>query len=334
MPKKLLAALVSITLTSSLFLTGCGEEEEQEEDEAEWISFLRGWTQMDPSITDDALGMWIEEEDVALAAACDADLGATAESAGLALARYAEAPSGHGENASSDRPPSIDDLFAPRPDLAEAPAPIFNTSFRGRISDLDDGEAFSRLVEIDPAGRTGSEPIFVRQCATMYERGHCYVPGNGFSFSGCNASVGDSPGFMISPQSFQTPGADWELSYNDQHDCEAGNDLDASHPDIEDHPLGRHHVTIFDAAELPEGEAVELNGDDIEWLASYQSQRHCPELYNPGEECQCTWSYREVTQFDRASALIEGGRIYVNLRGAGDDEGFFLWGQFDLVEPQ
>ncbi len=316
-----------------------GEENPGEENPGEgtptWSEFDResGWTQMTGGDESSDVGPWIEEGDELLPASCDGTLDAAADSAGLAWARNADSDASNvGANSTTnDPPPSVEDRLSPRPDLDDLPTPIFRTSFDGRMREYSENDDYERLVEIYDRSSMDNR-ININICATVLERGGCYVPGDELHGAGCTASPNVNLGTVNNASGFEEDGSDWTLSYRHGYECDSGNEVDDSHPepDIDGTYFGDHILTLHDPDELPHGEVVELEAGDFEWGVSYRADRSCQDLLNPGPQCTCTWAFREVTDTERAWAFIDDGEVAIELKGDGDDDEFFLWGQFEI----
>lgn len=358
--------LLVVVLMSGL-VVGCGDSpaddnqsdvnqnqnDEDDDDDSGWsrVSSLgaTGWMELDADLVhdiaefDDAVGTWIEKGDEEVPAECSGRLEAGEESGGLAVARTntSEIPeeddnqqnfengSNHGSDDSDGDDnqvlPEIDELEA-RPDVTGEPAPIYATDLRGWVRDFDEDDNFARLLEIQQYGHRPD--IQVETCETAFQRGHCYVPSNEFGASGCGAGIDREPDTLDHQTESRVDGDDWVLDAHVYRYCQHGNSRTDSHP--EDLEPGHSQVTIHEIEELPRGEIVELEEDDFEWAGSFVESTSEP-VENPGG-VSCTWDARQIADLERGAVLVEDGEVYLDLRGAGDDAEFFVWGSFELPE--
>ncbi len=305
--------------------------------EPEWgeLSSQGGWTHMYSGGDSDTIGAWIEEGYQELPDSCDGDLGASADSEGLALAYLGEPIENVGTNDMNG--PSglstIEERLNPRPDLDAEPSPIYRTSFDGRVRDYDENDDYDRLVEVFDTSFGSSSPVRISTCRTVAERGACYVPGDEFSGTGCASSPNAEDNTLHSSAKVEASGDDWVLSYSIGYEC-MDYQLDDSHPDPfepeTDIYFGDHRVIFYDPDGFEQGEVVALTSDDFAWEASYKTEESCQDLRNPGLQCTCKWMLREITDLERGWAIFEDDAVYLELKATVDDEDFFVWGRFEV----
>lgn len=359
--RRLLVALFAVGLA-----VGCGQsptdndeessqqqdqQDEEDDDDSTWSSVSGpgpvGWAELDPGLVDDiavyddGVGTWIERGDEQLGA-CGEHLGADDDSEGLAVMRPNTTEitdDGEVENQEGDENdfsngdddgqetddllPDVDEI-AERADVDDSPTPVYLTDLNGWVRDFDEDDQFARLLEVRHWDTLPDVEVDV--CGTVYRRGDCYVPTEEFGSGGCASATELDPARVPAGLEADDDGQSWELEVELSERCQHGDNRTEEHP--EDLEVGVQQIKIDDVDEFPEAEVVDIDGEDVEWRASYLESRSDP-VMNPGG-VSCTWDLHEIDELDRAVAIVEDDRVYLDLKGAGESREFFVWGEFEV----
>ncbi len=337
----LVAGLVSLAW-------GCGDDDdggdkgeepnqmEPNQSEGEWeeLDESRGWMEKREEEMGGE-GAFIEESHAGLGDSCEASLEAAEDGPGLGWVTVvpqenvgANAGANDGLNDGLGAP-SIEERLATRPDLEVEPAPIFNASLsNARAKATDEYEGYERLIEVSAAG--GLTPVRYSDCRTVYERGACYVPSDEFGGDGCSIVPESRLSTQRGVSELEMSDGDGHFSYQRGSLCDDWNEV-VGEDDVMENPeiledLGVQEIRLVGFEDWQEGELRELSADDLEWSASYTASRDCQDLRNPGPMCNCVWDVKDVEEFERAWALPMEDKVYVELKGSGDDEEFYFWG--------
>jgi hypothetical protein len=298
-----------------------GEGESGDPGPLEWedLEERRGW--MEILGTNGAA--WIEE-DHAVLPACDSTLVAADGSAGLAYASASGDPTQLEPVADPWTETEVTNIgdIAPRPGLAAVSA-VFLTYADGVVAETDADPRFTRWVDLDPT--SGEPPLYLRVCDTAFARGHCVAPGPDFPFEGCIGVEGEEPGFTLTP-TFTRDGDDWVFVDSAGYECNT-DELAAGHP--ADVALGSQTVRVT-AGDIADGDTVEITADMLRWESSYKSAEDCHDVRDKGSVCTCTWDYRESITIERGTLMRVGDRVYIDLKGGGDDAAYLFWGRFPV----
>lgn len=347
--------LIIAAIAALLFACGKSPETDDNQDDnnqtengdPEWeeYSLQHGWLQLnDDRLTDvdDGIGSWIETGDEDLPDTCSGDLEAGTDSEGLAAVKPGEehdpdnqqnigtnsdntgSNSNSGSNGGDIFTPDTSEL-SPRPGIDDH-TPLHLARLGGEMRPFPEHDLFSRLIAV--AERRHGDPIRVNTCRTAFSHGHCYIPGDSFN-DVCAAAINRGANDRTNVVDIEDDDGDWTITLRVERHCEHGNDLSDDHPDDVE-LVGHHILTISDAADLPEGEFIELSDDELRWEGSYR-EHTSDEVMNPGG-VSCTWDWHEVSSTARATARIDDNTLFLDLRGDnGDDADFLVWGNFNIL---
>jgi hypothetical protein len=280
------------------------------------VRSLRGWLQAAPDAVE---GPFIESDSAVLPDSCGGDLAAASDSDGLVLLSWPT-------SGNSGFEPAYDaNQLEPRPDHAEV-SPIFTVFWSG---ELRSGDA----VENDDYPREGTAEdqnlgglVNVDVCGTAYTGGTCWLPSAEFPFEGCYALQSDSTDFIIGAPELVQETDSITLSYRINDTCDTETDAADFPADAE-----RGLQTITLAADLPENTVVELTADDVAWDSTYLKQLACEEIGNLGTVCECEWNANSTFELERAWALKQNGKVYLEVKAEGDDGAMWIWGGFEIL---
>ncbi len=330
-------AIVAVALMAGA-MVGCGDDDDDsgtpnnDDNGPEWeeLEDRRGWLEKrDEDMVGE--GAFMETDYAWIGDSCDEPLESMEDGPGLAWLEV-EAAENLGSNAGSNDglgSTRIEDRLTARPDLEVEPAPIFNVSLNNpTVRDFEENDNYDRLVKAMET--SGNSALLYSECRTVYERGSCYVPSDEMSADGCSMAPENNVSRQHSVGSLEMDGEDGQFEFQVGSLCDDFNEVEGEgdiweDPELAD-SLGVQEITLFDVESWEMGQMRELSGEDLEWSSSYNSSRNCQDLRNPGPMCDCVWDFKEVEEFERAWALPMEDRVYVELKGSGDDSEFYFWG--------